>query len=305
MSEFYEFQQIAKSRLRTRSKVIDLYDDKIKQKINNFIRHHQGAVELVVERLDECMKIIPKNRTFQSDRISSSSIKQELVDIKVEPSEDNQHEFLQFCRSFGDSASTSFQSDESTTSTGGESSAVQRSRLPAFEQDTYFDGNRFVLKTEVPPKVMTKENRKRQRKPEQWEVNVQKQLKNAGKRYRSTKGYVVAEKSMGSPCDCRKLCSSKINEKNRLTNFNSYWMLDSVQKKRTFIRDHIEVGKPIKAKNEPKHRGVSKLLHHFLSISNSDGTEEKIRVCKRMFLSTLGISNTVITTTLKLNHSQY
>lgn len=275
------------------------------------MRHHHGEVELIVDRHDESMKITPKRRpnpstTFQEDQISSTNIKQETVQIKVEPEEppEESASFLQFCRSFGESAS-SFQSDESTTSTGESSSVtVQRSRLPAFEQDTYFDGNRFVLKTEVPPKKISKENRKRQRKPEQWEVNVQKQLKNAGKRYRSTKGYVVAEKSMGSPCDCRKLCSSKINEKNRLINFNSYWKLDSVLKKRTFILDHIEVGKPLKAKNEPKHRGVSKLLHHFLNISNSDGTEEKIRVCKRMFLSTLGISNTVITTTLKL-HSQY
>lgn len=322
MREFYEFKKNAKNYLKTRQKCsknsnLKVLCDNIRNKIHDFIRLHD-EINVVEDQTHDNLTIIPKNdmsgiqpptTTFHEGPSPSTSIKQEkIVEVKIEPQELDQVEeqdtasFLLFCRSFGESAS-SFQSDESTGSSA-DASGVNRSRLPAFEQDTYFDGNRFVLKTEVPPKKILKENRKRQRKPEQWEVNVQKQLKNAGKRYRSTKGYVVAEKSMGSPCNCRKLCSTKINEKNRLTNFNSYWELDNVLKKRTFILDHIEVGKPMKAKNKPKNRGVTKLIHHFLNISNSDGSEERIRVCKRMFLSTLGISNTVITTTLKL-HSQY
>lgn len=303
MQEFYKFKRNAKYHLETRQKCsnnsnLRFLSDDIRNKFHTFIRLHD-EINVVEDKMNERLTILPKRNitrsyktttTFHGIPPASTSIKQEIVDVevKIEPRELD-HEvgegeqgdsasFLKFCRSFGESAS-SFQSDESRGSSA-DTSAVHNSRLPAFEQDTYFDGNRFVLKTEVPPKKILKENRKRQRKPEQWEVNVQKQLKNAGKRYRSTKGYVVAEKSMGSPCTCRKLCSTKINEKNRLTNFNSYWELDSVFLKRAFILNHIEVGKPMKAKNKPKQRGVTKLIHHFLNIANSDGSEEKIRVCK-------------------------
>jgi hypothetical protein len=296
MLEFYQFKLNAKnfmpkiSNTKNQQKSIAILNNE--KRIKSFIQKHK---EVVIEENDNELTIKPKS--FQISPLIK--IKQENIEIKVEPKsqeDESDSSFLQFCRSFGESAS-SFHSDESTTSCGDANSSL--SRLPAFEQNTYFDGNRFVLKSEVPPKSFDKDKKKRQRKPESWGVNIQKQLKNAGKRYRSTKGYVVAEKSIRNPCQCRKMCSSKISEKNRLMNFESYWKLDSTPKKRSFIISHIELDKPIKSL--VKTRGVTKLIHHFLDVENSDGTYEKVKVCKKMFLNTLGVSNTVLLTSIKLN----
>lgn len=292
MLEFYEFKINAKKNFTCSDQKSHAILNNEKR-IKNFIQRHK---EVTIEESEN--ELIIKSKSFQISPMIK--IKQENIDIKVEPNnqedEGDSSTFLQFCRSFGKSAS-SFHSDESTTSCGDGNSSL--SRLPAFEQNTYFDGNRFVLKSEVPPKSFAKDVKKRQRKPESWGVNIQKQLKNAGKRYRSTKGYVVAEKSIRNPCQCRKMCSTKISEKNRVMNFESYWKQDSTLKKRSFIISHIELDKPIKSL--VKTRGVTKLIHHFLDVANSDGTNEKVKVCKKMFLNTLGISNTVITTTVKLN----
>lgn len=297
LKEFYRFKINAKKYLpknlqnqKSSFAILNNKSDETKERVDAFITKHK---EVIVSENENELIITPKS--FQIS--SKIKVKQEGVEIKTEPidQEDDTSFFDQFCRSFGESAS-SFHSDESTISNSEGSTTL--SRLPAFEQNTYFDGNRFVLKSEIPPKTFLKDTKKRQRKPESWDVNVQKQLKNAGKRYRSTKGYVVEEKCIKNPCQCRKMCSTKINEKNRLMNFNSYWKLESTLKKRNFIIDHIQLDKPLKS-NQTK--GVTKLIHHFLDVANSDGTCEKVKVCKKMFLNSLGISNTVITTTVKLN----
>lgn len=224
------------------------------------------------------------------------SIKSEPLEIKLEPFEiknDPDLPFLHYIRSIGDSGSC----EELTNSSEG-----SLSRLPAFESSTYFDGDKFVLRSEMPPKKL-KEAKKRQRKPEMWASNIQKQLRNTGKRYRSSKGFIVEARSMALPCSCRQECSAKVNEKNRLMNFSKYWNLDDISKKRKFIANHIKLEKPMRALK--KSRALSRLILHHLDVANSDGSTEQIKVCKTMFLNTLDISNTVITTTIKLSNQYF
>jgi len=259
------------------------------------IKEHETEMKLVITSKP---KIPPVTTSSPTTFQESISIKSEPMEIKLEPIEiqikedpDAEMPFLDFLRTFGDS------SEELTNSSEG-----SMSRLPAFEESTYFDGDKFVLRSEVPPKKL-KEPKKRQRKPELWATNVQKKLRNAGQRYRSAKGYIVEARSMAGPCSCRQECATKVNEKNRLMNFNHYWNLDEVCKKRHFISEHIKLERPMRAMK--KARALSRLILHYLDVTNSDGSIEQIKVCKKMFLNTLDISNSVITTTVKLNNQQY
>lgn len=276
------------------------------QIVRNFIGKH-SITEIKEEENEKCLIIKPKPKAPQVTPTSSFhesiSIKHESVEVKLEPIEieikedpDADLPFLQFIRSFGESASNG-SSEELTTSSEG-----SLSRLPAFQESTYFDGDKFVLRSEIPPKKL-KEAKKRQRKPELWATNVQKKLRNAGQRYRSAKGYIVEARQMGAPCSCRQQCGTKVNEKNRLNNFSSYWGLGDTSRKRKFIFEHIKLERPMRAMT--KSRAFSRLILHYLDVVNNDGTIDRIKVCKTMFLSTLDISNTVITTTVKLNNQYF
>lgn len=242
-------------------------------------------------------KITPDTQSVNAFQ-GSFNIKSETTEIKPEPVEvkadPDDLSFLHFITSLEENSRVS--SDFSNSSEGS-----SLSRLPAFEESKYFDGDKFVLRSEVPPKKL-KESKKRERKPDFWATNVQKKLRVSGQQYRSAKGYIVEAKAMGSPCACRKDCSNKVNEKNRLMNFNLYWSLDDTAKKRKFISEHIKLEKPMRAMK--KSRAFSRLILHYLDVLNADGSIEQIKVCKKMFLNTFDISNTTVTTTLKLN-SQY
>lgn len=252
------------------------------QIVRNYISKHK-ICEIAEDESEQKLVITPKPKKPFQDLVS---IKSEPVEIKIEP-DDPELSFLHYIRSIGDS-------EELTNSSEGSSSS-SLARLPAYEENTYFDGNKFVLRSEMPPKKL-KEPKKRQRKPEMWATNIQKQLRNAGKRYRSTKGYIVEARSMAAPCNCRQFCSTKVNEKNRMMNFSSYWKLDDIRKKRSFIAAHIKL-EPMRSLK--KSGALSRLILHYLDVANSDGSTEQIKVCKTMFLNTLDISNTVLMTTVK------
>lgn len=305
--DFYHFKthseevRVNQTSLVTPSKpeVLDIHQEaelfSTVQIVRSFIARHsvteikEDETKLVITPKP---KIVPAPTTFQE----SISIKSELVDIKVEPTDIKEDlPFLHFIRSFGRSESGS--GEDLTNSSEG-----SLSRLPAFEESTYFNGDKFVLRSEIPPKKL-KESKKRQRKPELWATNIQKKLRCAGQRYRSAKGYIVAARSMAAPCNCRQECGTKVNEKNRLTNFSTYWSLETVEKKRAFISEHIKLERPMRAMK--KSRAFSRLILHFLDVINSDGSTDKVKVCKKMFLNTLDISNTVITTTVKLHHQYF
>lgn len=268
------------------------------QIVKRFIERCSVA-EIKVDETESKLVVTSKPKPTQSNNAfqGSFSIKNEMNDIKSEPVEIKADpdglSFLHFITSLEESSRVS---DDLTNSSEG-----SVSRLPAFEESTYFDGDKFVLRSEVPPKKL-KESKKRERKPDFWATNVQKKLRVSGQQYRSAKGYIVEARSMGTPCTCRKECSNKVNEKNRLMNFSNYWNLDDMVKKRKFISEHIKLERPMRAMK--KSRAFSRLILHYLDVLNADGSVEQIKVCKKMFLNTFDISNTTVTTTLKLN-SQY
>lgn len=62
--------------------------------------------------------------------------------------------------------------------------------------------------------------RKRLRKPDTWQRNKIKELKNSGKAYTDWKGKKRSEKKMKATCqNCRLKCSEQVNEEQRNNNF--------------------------------------------------------------------------------------
>lgn len=279
------------------------------QIVKNFIKKH--AVHQIKEDESGKQLIIMSGENLSRDEeqlVSSStttmnafqqivSIKREpIVEIKIEPLEIKEEgeadEIL--------GLNLDFTSNEELTNSSSDNSL---SKLPAFCNDRIFDGNRFVLRSEILQRKSKKELKKRERRPEFWASSIQKKLKNTGQQYRSAKGYVVAAKSMGTPCNCRKDCTNKINESNRLINFKHYWKFESVNDKKKFIMDHITLVRPKRALS--KSRAFSRIMHHYLDVTNSDGTIEQIKVCKKMFCNTLNISNSVLTNAFKIKDQYF
>lgn len=250
---------------------------------------------------DELVTSSTSINAFQGQR-ESPSIKQEKienVEIKVEPLELKEEGIAGDILGL-DIDEFSLSTEDNSTS----SSENSLSRLPAFCEDRIFDGNRFVSRSEIIERKSCKEqHKKRARRPDLWAATVQKKLRNLGQQYRSIKGYVVAAKSVGPPCDCKKNCATKVNETNRLTNFKEYWSLECINDKKKFILNHIRLVRPQRALT--KTRAYSRIMHHFLDVLNYDGSTEQVKVCKKMFCQTLNISNSVITNAFKIKDGQY
>lgn len=307
--EFEDVQDRSESVIFTTVQIVKNY---IKKYSVQQIKEDESAKQLIIiprEKStineDELVSSSTSINAFQGQNENdNSSIKQEPMDvkaenieIKVEPLEIKEE------GEAGDILGLDleeFTSQEESTS----SSDNSLSRLPAFCEDRIFDGNRFVSRSEIIQRKSSKEqHKKRARQPDLWACQVQKKLRNLGQQYRSVKGYVVAAKSLGPPCNCKKDCANKVNETNRLLNFKEYWRLECINDKKKFILNHIKLVRPQRALT--KTRAYSRIMHHYLDVSNYDGSIEQIKVCKKMFCQTLNISNSVITNAFKIKNDQY
>lgn len=268
------------------------------QVVRKFAAHHliseiiHDGFRLIIKRIEQ-----PKSTespTFPVEELPS--IKEEPQENKIKPEKelpDIKQEIVELTTEF--KGEDFYSSEEHTNSNSSEGS---HSRLPAFKENSYFNGDRFVIRGTEPPSMKNKRELKRRiRNPDLWATNIQKKLRNAGQPYRNAKGFLVDARTMGPPCICRKECATKVNEKNRLMNFSKYWNLSDTMKKRKFIFNHITLERPMRAMT--KSRASSRMIHHFLDVKNSDGTIELVQVCKSMFLQTLDISATVISSSIK------
>jgi hypothetical protein len=224
--------------------------------------------------------------TFQDTNLSIKKepqeeieIKKEPIELKIELREESEVDVNSFLGLIEENSSDS-----------------SLSRLPAYNR--FFDGNRFISRSEYIESKLKISQKKRERRPEFWQSTVQKKLRNLGQQYRSIKGHLVPARKVGDPCDCRKNCATKINENNRNMNFKRYWEIENVNEKRKFLVEHIKLSKPKRAL--VKKRVYSRIMHHFLDVFNYDGSCEQIRVCKKMFCSTLSISNSFISNSFKV-----
>lgn len=103
---------------------------------------------------------------------------------------------------------------------------------------------------------------------------------------------------MGLPCKCRLRCYDKFSEDIRQKIFIAYWCLGNDSRQWDYIARYVRtLEKKVTTKSTGSRRTYSR--KYFLPINN-----DKIQICKVMFLKTLSISERVVSTvSQKLNKS--
>lgn len=144
------------------------------------------------------------------------------------------------------------------------------------------------------PEVPMK-GKKRVRKEDAWTRVKTKKLKNSGKEYRSKNGRLIQERNIKPPCPekCILGCNKKFCEEFRMTIFQDYWNLASLQRQRDFLGSCIErlelSYRRISAAN-PRNQNCAFYLQN-------DG--KRVRVCKLFLMNTLGLSERTLRTVIK------
>lgn len=141
--------------------------------------------------------------------------------------------------------------------------------------------------------VLTSESkskpRKRERNLDNWAKPKNKKLKNNGLEYVSVNNKKVQpRKELGSACNCKMQCSTQFTEDIRSELFQYYWAIGNHEKQWLFILKYLEVEEPKVIKVQRK-RDRSRTLLYYLPLKR-DSVVTKVRVCKVMFINTLGIS---------------
>lgn len=189
-------------------------------------------------------------------------------------------------------------SPRTSTSTSGSSVADDLNELPATSAnlDPNISMPESTRKRKVKQKTSIKQSgRKRVRHKEKWQSSIRKECYASGQAYTSKKGKEVSARQMKDACKCRMKCFEKISEDERQNIFRTYWNKEkSVDTKRQYIRSCIEVKDTQRNRSRDSVRTKNNTLVYSFVVRNVT-----IKVCKKMFLNTLAISNTVVVNTLK------
>ena len=132
---------------------------------------------------------------------------------------------------------------------------------------------------------------------------------NSGKSYINGKGQIRLGKEMRGPCTdkCRLKCYEKCTDEQRLHLFRQYYALANRENQWQYLANHIDKSVPkargkyrvrkynTKASQEPMEviRNRTNNVRYFLDIN-----EERLRVCRTMFLATFDINPNVINRTV-------
>ena len=130
----------------------------------------------------------------------------------------------------------------------------------------------------------SKQPRKKLRRPETWDKNVNKRKKNAGEGYVSSKTKrEVAARKVGPPCKCKKKCFESVGEGCIDSLFSDYYKLD-YNGQSHYINSHVSSAtvKRVRVKDKESRRRIT--YDYSVTVNNA-----KITVCKQAFLSIHGI----------------
>lgn len=124
-----------------------------------------------------------------------------------------------------------------------------------------------------------------------WKRNAIKLAKNKGEEYVNASRLIVSSKLLKPPCkECRYECSTKFNLEIREKIKAKYWEMGYKTKQHEFIVRHtVPVLPKYKMKMANSHRKLNNMAY-YLEAENVG----KIIVCKKLFESTLVISNKII-----------
>nr|CAH7754515.1 unnamed protein product [Callosobruchus chinensis] len=164
------------------------------------------------------------------------------------------------------------------------------------EEDCLPSGNSALEGMEEFPESTSKP-RKRKRQPDKWLRNVKKTLKAHGQEYVGARGIRKRKAEMRPPCKSSCIRKCQISENKRLGVFENYWGLGNYERQRDFINNNTDkVETKTKTTSSRSRRQFSCVFYLPL-----DGV--RVRVCKTMFLNTLGIKKGVVDIALKKRSS--
>lgn len=147
--------------------------------------------------------------------------------------------------------------------------------------------------------VESNKPRRKRRQPATYPRNIRKRSRLEGKEYLSTKSVLVPAAQMKPPCKetCKLKCFT-IPNGDRLKIFEAYYKIADYARQRDFINANTEKHrKATKTVGEISRRNFS--MAYFLPL---DGTKRK--VCKPMFLNTLGIKKGIVDIAMKKRSKQ-
>lgn len=143
------------------------------------------------------------------------------------------------------------------------------------------------------PKVTDKPRRKK-RQTATWPRNIRKQRRLEGQEYVSATGVTKPGVKMKPPCknSCRLKCFM-MSEEQRINIFKAYYKIADYTRQRDFINANTEkLGKKATTTQQQSRRQYSVI--YFLPING-----DRKKVCKSMFLNTLGMKKGVVDITMK------
>lgn len=141
------------------------------------------------------------------------------------------------------------------------------------------------------PLLVTEGNynpRKRQKNTDKWAKVEQKKLRNTG---------MQPQKHMMNPCACKLKCFETIGNEDRLNLFTCFWATGSHETQWHFILKNTEITEPKVIKVQRK-RERNRTVIYYLPLKNNTGLIKRIKVCKTMFLNTLGIKERTVYTVI-------
>ncbi|XP_034245116.1 uncharacterized protein LOC117647474 [Thrips palmi] len=136
--------------------------------------------------------------------------------------------------------------------------------------------------------------RKRLTHESRWKRTMRKEGFNNGSAYITSRGIEKPAREIKPPCSekCNR-CGRRLTERERKDIFDNFWALESIDKKRDYIGRLIDEKVPATCSTSPECARKTIRSYHFVV------DDEEIRVCKTMFINTLGVQDTWVETALK------
>ncbi|CAF4891560.1 unnamed protein product [Pieris macdunnoughi] len=161
------------------------------------------------------------------------------------------------------------------------------------DDPTYNQDQNLRQRSPSPAVISSNKPRKRKADKNKWMQNAQKIKRNLGQSYVAVHSKKLAPaRSIKPPCgqNCTLKCADRINDARSLDIFNTFWALGDRQLQMMYILSNC-------TKITPKYKYTNaenpRNPNHAFYFSVDD---EKIRVCKTLFINTLDISHKIIRT---------
>ena len=135
--------------------------------------------------------------------------------------------------------------------------------------------------------------RKRIRNENEWKQNIRKRQRNNGLEYTSKLGKTVqARKTIYHRCGrCVNKCNDVLSDDDRDIVFQNYWSMGDRRRQREYISNHVNAKAKLRKTVCSNKRKVT--YHYFFTVRG-----KRIKVCKAVFLKTLGIGERTIAYTM-------